>query len=181
MKKYADKSAFTAALDNVITENNRLGDLTSPKIAALMGQTERTLHRQCKQHTGWTVIQYLQRYRIELAKELILKGADSVSIAKEVGYNCASAYLHAFKRETGLSPTRYIGKSIPTDRRLIVKRVTAILGTEIDLDSDKHVKTSLREELNILLPQRPTLEESLSLTVSDHEIIELLKNYRDAV
>lgn len=49
---------------------------------------------------------------------------------------------------------------------------------DMDPDIDTQVIDVLRRKFNIYLPQRPTLDESLTATISDHEIISLITEYR---
>lgn len=60
----------------------------------------------------------------------------------------------------------------------IHKRICIFAGKPIDPHSDEEVETILRSKFNIQLPQRKTLDESLSATNSDHEIIGLILKYR---
>lgn len=48
----------------------------------------------------------------------------------------------------------------------------------MDPNSDKQVEEMLRRKFNIHLPQRPSMNESLASTISDHEILGLLLEYR---
>jgi len=64
------------------------------------------------------------------------------------------------------------------NKDFILKRICIFSGKEIDPNSDEQVITVLREEFNILLPQRRTLEESLELSGKEHEVIDLILQYR---
>ncbi len=60
----------------------------------------------------------------------------------------------------------------------ILQRIFVYAGTEFDPAVDKEVKEVLRSRLNIRLPQRTSLDASLALATSDHEIIRLILQYR---
>jgi DNA polymerase I-like protein with 3'-5' exonuclease and polymerase domains len=64
------------------------------------------------------------------------------------------------------------------DKEFISQRINFYAGREIDPTSDKEVQEVLRSKFNIHLPQRKTLNESLAATISDHEIIHLIQQYR---
>jgi AraC-like DNA-binding protein len=50
-------------------------------------------------------IQYLTRWRMQLAARLLTDGSAKVgAVALEVGYDSEAAFSRAFKKETGLSP-----------------------------------------------------------------------------
>lgn len=59
-----------------------------------------------------------------------------------------------------------------------LKRINIYAGKDIDPNSDAQVENILREKFNILLPQRRSMNESLSSVTSDHEIITLILKYR---
>ncbi|WP_166267832.1 hypothetical protein [Marinobacter caseinilyticus] len=64
------------------------------------------------------------------------------------------------------------------NKEFIHQRICIYLGQEFDPSVDAQVKAALRNKFNIRLPQRPSLNESLSLATSDHEIIGLILQYR---
>ncbi len=69
---------------------------------------ERTFKRRFKQHTGMTVIAYMQMLRIDAAKTRLVTDNDSVEqIASDVGYQDPSYFRRIFARETALSPSQY--------------------------------------------------------------------------
>lgn len=62
---------------------------------------------------GMTPIAYLQTYRIEQAKRLLLQTSWSVArIAEEVGFHHVSHFSSCFSRKEGLSPTGFRSKFI---------------------------------------------------------------------
>ena len=63
-------------------------------------------------------------------------------------------------------------------KEFIHKRICIYAGRDIDPDSDEQVKDVLRNRFNIYLPQRRSMNESLSSAKSDHEIIGLILKYR---
>ncbi|MCQ2273268.1 MAG: AraC family transcriptional regulator [Bacteroidales bacterium] len=50
---------------------------------------------------------YVNTFRVNEAKERLLKGEAVDSIVNAVGYNSASAFRRAFKRNTGMTPTEW--------------------------------------------------------------------------
>lgn len=57
---------------------------------------------------GEPPIQYLTRWRMQVAARLLAEGAHKVgAIAAEVGYESEAAFSRAFKKETGLSPAAW--------------------------------------------------------------------------
>ena len=63
-------------------------------------------------------------------------------------------------------------------KAFVLQRICTYAGKEFDPNSDEHVKEVLRNKFNILLPQRRSIDESLAAVASDHEIIDLIIEYR---
>ena len=66
-----------------------------------------------------------------------------------------------------------------TDKAFILQRICIYAGKQIDPNSDLQVKDVFNNVLGIKLPQRRTLNESLAAVNNDHEIIGLIKKYRN--
>lgn len=64
------------------------------------------------------------------------------------------------------------------NKEFVLERINIYTNSELDPNNDKNVEQVLRNKFNIHLPQRPTLNESLTSTTSDHEIIQLILQYR---
>lgn len=64
------------------------------------------------------------------------------------------------------------------NKDFILQRICIFAGQEFDPNSDKEVADVLRKKFNVHLPQRPSMLESLQSTISDHEIIQLIYQYR---
>jgi two-component system response regulator YesN len=61
-----------------------------------------------REETGVTFTKYLNRYRVNRAKELLAAGEKSVTeVAMEVGFSSGAYFSRVFRRETGLSPSVY--------------------------------------------------------------------------
>ncbi|MBV1920422.1 MAG: hypothetical protein KUG73_07045 [Pseudomonadales bacterium] len=60
----------------------------------------------------------------------------------------------------------------------ILQRIQIFAGKEIDPNVDKQVHEMLKEKFDIMLPQRRSMNESLSSTTSGHEVIGLILQYR---
>jgi len=73
--------------------------------------TRRTFERRFKKATHCTVLEYLQKVRIEASKKSLEIGRKSVDeIMAEVGYYDNQAFRTLFKKITGLTPVEYRNK-----------------------------------------------------------------------
>ncbi|MFD6753718.1 AraC family transcriptional regulator [Micromonospora gifhornensis] len=85
---------------------------TVAELARVAAVSRSTLAARFKEVVGQGPLEYLTRWRIELAADRIRRSDDTLSsIARAVGYGSESALSVAFKRITGLSPRTY--RSLP--------------------------------------------------------------------
>ncbi len=80
-----------------------------------MALSRRTFERRFKKATANTVLEYLQRVKIEAAKKELEKGRKTVNeVMYEVGYNDPKAFRDVFKKIAGISPLKYKTKYAKT-------------------------------------------------------------------
>jgi transcriptional regulator GlxA family with amidase domain len=92
-------------------EKNYRQKYTVDDIAEKFGITRRSLERKFKKCTYHTLIDYLQRIKIEATKKQLENGRKTVNeVMKEVGYTDVKAFRDLFKKITGLSPIDYRNK-----------------------------------------------------------------------
>lgn len=66
------------------------------------------------------------------------------------------------------------------NKEFIYQRIRIYVGKDFDPTVDDQVNSILRSKFNIHLPQRTSLNDSLTSTKSDHEIVGLILQYRTA-
>lgn len=82
-------------------------------LAQHVNVTNSYLCKQFKKATGLTVVEYINRHRVELAKELLTsKNIRIIEIAYETGFQSLSQFNRSFHRYTGQSPTEFKNKSL---------------------------------------------------------------------
>jgi transcriptional regulator GlxA family with amidase domain len=92
-------------------ERNVEEKLTVEALAAQFAIGRRNLERRFKKATANTVVEYMQRVKIEAAKMSLESSRDNVNeVMYKVGYSDTKAFRTAFKRITGLSPVQYRNK-----------------------------------------------------------------------
>ena len=78
------------------------------EVAKIAGLSDSHFCRLFRQVTGLTLTDYVNRCRVEWAKDELLKKERRVSeIAFEVGYQSLSQFNRNFLRLTGLAPTSW--------------------------------------------------------------------------
>lgn len=81
---------------------------TMERLSERVGLSRSALHERFGQYTGHSPMQYLSRWRMQVAAGLLRRSAATVgSIAQEVGYESEAAFSRAFRRETGKPPATW--------------------------------------------------------------------------
>ncbi|HEX2553231.1 MAG TPA: helix-turn-helix transcriptional regulator [Microvirga sp.] len=73
-----------------------------------LGMSERTLARRFESEVGMSLRSWRRRLRLFKAIELMGGGLDVTRTALELGYGSTSAFVYAFRTETGCSPQAYM-------------------------------------------------------------------------
>ncbi|WP_235439915.1 helix-turn-helix transcriptional regulator [Paenibacillus sp. DMB20] len=83
-------------------------DLSREDVAASVYLTPDYLAKTFKTETGSTIKEYLNEYRIKMAKQMLIESAASISlIAMETGFENISYFSTVFKKLTGETPNAY--------------------------------------------------------------------------
>ena len=84
---------------------------TANPVSAMVDQSglpARTFKRRFRKATGLTPVDYVQRLRVEEAKQMLEMTSDGIdSIARQVGYEDTTSFRRLFKRLAGVTPGRY--------------------------------------------------------------------------
>ncbi len=92
-------------------ENNFNERITVDQLATMLSVGRRNLERRFKRATANTVVEYIQRVKIEAAKLSFESSRENVNeVMYKVGYNDTKAFRTTFKKLTGLSPMQYRNK-----------------------------------------------------------------------
>ncbi len=92
-------------------ENNFQDKITVDRLAEIAALSRRNLERRFKKATSNTVVEYIQRVKIEAAKKSLEASRKSINeVMFDVGYSDTKAFRTVFKKITGLSPVQYRNK-----------------------------------------------------------------------
>jgi AraC-like DNA-binding protein len=72
-----------------------------------VGASSRTLARSFIAETGLSFARWRALVRLQRAMEALGANESVAEVARDVGYESASAFVAAFRRETGITPARY--------------------------------------------------------------------------
>jgi transcriptional regulator GlxA family with amidase domain len=110
-KEHVDEQIKTA---QEFIENNYQDKITVDQLASMLALGRRNLERRFKKATANTVVEYIQRVKIEAAKMSLESSRQNVNeVMYKVGYTDTKAFRTTFKRITGLSPVQYRNKYTP--------------------------------------------------------------------
>jgi transcriptional regulator GlxA family with amidase domain len=92
-------------------EKHYSSKLTVDNLANQFGIGRRTFERRFKKATANTVVEYMQRVKMEAAKQQLESGRKTVNeVMYDVGYTDNKAFRDVFKKVTGMSPVDYRSK-----------------------------------------------------------------------
>jgi transcriptional regulator GlxA family with amidase domain len=92
-------------------EKNFQDKITVDQLASMFALGRRNLERRFKKATANTVVEYMQRVKIEVAKKDLETGSKNVNeVMYDVGYSDNKAFRTTFRKITGLSPVEYRNK-----------------------------------------------------------------------
>ena len=102
-------------------ENNFAETISLEALASDLGISPRHFKRRFKSATGDSPLGYLQRIRIETAKQQLETTMETVDeITSQVGYEDSNSFRRLFKKYTGLSPRAYRDRFARTQKRMSV-------------------------------------------------------------
>lgn len=85
-------------------------------LAHAAGMSRSTFFERFARTVGMRPMEYLQTWRMAVAKDLLSGGAVTLDeVAQRVGYGSASTFSTAFSRHVGISPGRYMRRAGITD------------------------------------------------------------------
>lgn len=92
-------------------EKNYQDKISVGKITSVVALSRRNLERRFKKATTNTVVEYIQRVKIEAAKKYFESSGKNINeVMYDVGYSDTKAFRNIFKKITGLSPIEYRNK-----------------------------------------------------------------------
>lgn len=110
-KEEQDKEKLEDKIEQFINNNYSDLDLNVAKVAEAFAMSTPYISKVYKQGKGMTILNYIHKIRIDVAKELLTSTSKTVNtIAQEVGFTYSHVFIRMFKKETGLTPGQYRDK-----------------------------------------------------------------------
>ena len=115
LQHHATGGPLQTKIFNYLLTNSYLYSLSLEAVAANFNLTPRTLQRKLKEE-GVNFLQIVEAVRQKLAVQYLTSGHYSIKdVTYTLGYNEPSAFIRAFKKWTGHTPTAYINKRAAVD------------------------------------------------------------------
>ena len=103
-----DKSKYVLEAMDYISKHYNEPDISVGTVAQSLNISEGYLSHTFKKETDYTLLNYLTRYRIHKAMELLKDCRVKVyEVAEQVGYRDIAYFSATFKKYTGISPSEY--------------------------------------------------------------------------
>lgn len=108
-QKDHEDEAIKKAQDYI--EKNVQEKIAVDQLAAIISLSRRNLERRFKKATSNTVVEYIQRVKIEAAKKNLEINRKNINeVMYDAGYSDSKSFRQVFKKITGLSPIDYRNK-----------------------------------------------------------------------
>lgn len=106
--EHQDKAVKKAQL---YIEENYQEKLSVEELADQFAVSRRSLERRFKKATSNTISEYIQRVKVEAAKNKLESGRNTVNeVMYDVGYSDMKSFRNTFRKYTGMSPVKYRNK-----------------------------------------------------------------------
>lgn len=107
-KRASTTRSFADRAVDYVRDHYADADLTVDGVCGYLGVSAAYFSTVFKRETGKTFINYLTDYRMERALELLMEGNEKTYvIAREVGYSDPNYFSYVFKKQFGMSPSKY--------------------------------------------------------------------------
>lgn len=101
------EQAFIARFTSLVNQEYKNKDVTTDWLAEQMNCSRSQLHSKVKTLTGHSTKEYLNDYRLTLARQHLANGMSVAEVAFEVGFGDPNYFGRAFRKKFGISPSRW--------------------------------------------------------------------------
>ncbi|GIO34528.1 hypothetical protein J2TS6_56690 [Paenibacillus albilobatus] len=115
LKKQRQPDAASLKVDKIIQHmHDKIdGKITLGEMSELVRLSPAYLSRTFKETTGYSLIEFFNKLKIDKAKELLVEGERKVKeVARELGYADEFYFSRMFKKIEGVSPSEFYSKNV---------------------------------------------------------------------
>ncbi|MCR5402271.1 MAG: response regulator [Butyrivibrio sp.] len=107
-KRSDNTRSFVSKAQDYVADHYGDQDLSVDFICSFLGVSSAYFSTVFKKETGKTFVSYLTDYRMEIAEKLLLETDEKTYIiAEKVGYTDPNYFSYVFKKQFGVSPSKY--------------------------------------------------------------------------
>ena len=101
---------WSKRLEEIIQKYATDADFDNEQLAQKLEISQRDLFRKVKKATGYSPNQYIQKYRLKLALQLLCEGRYRTvnETAEAIGYHSVSYFINQFEKEYGKTPLKVL-------------------------------------------------------------------------
>ncbi len=113
---HSASSVFTEKLNQIMLNHYSLEAFNRFEASDLLNISEKTLQRRMTKHYGLSFTQYLRKYRLHKAREMLLEGDCITEVTYDSGFNSTSHFGQCFKQEFGHPPSMLLNTKGANDK-----------------------------------------------------------------
>ena len=107
--EYGTKDPLLSHVESVLVGHFKFRNFTIPSLAEKVGVSPMKLEREIKKLTGMTPIQYINDFRLTIAKDMLLQNERSIfEVAHTLGFKSVSYFGKAYKDKFGVTPSKTV-------------------------------------------------------------------------
>jgi AraC family transcriptional regulator, transcriptional activator for feuABC-ybbA operon len=94
-------------------QQNIQNKVTIRELSKMVQMSEAYLSKSFKENTGYTIIEYFTKLKIDKSKELLIEGNKKVKeVSQELGFNDEFYFSRVFKRIEGINPSEFCDRNV---------------------------------------------------------------------
>ncbi len=115
LNNHSRNYAISLKVEKIIKfmHQNLYGKVTLPELSNIVQMTPFYMSRTFKEATGYTIIEYFNKLKIDKSKELLIEGNKKIKeVAQELGFVDEFYFSRVFKKTEGMNPSEFCSKIV---------------------------------------------------------------------
>jgi len=109
--KHQLQQQFVKLVNEKLEKRYSDASISIADLASSLAMSERQIFRKLKSTVDMTPTEYIRRFRLEKAKQQLLRGSSASNTAFDVGFSSQSYFAKCFKAQYGMSPREYVNQN----------------------------------------------------------------------
>lgn len=115
LNKHPKNFANSMKIEKIIQHmhQNIQGKITLPELSEMVQMTPAYMSRTFKETTGYTIIEYFNKLKIDKAKTLLIEGDKKIKeVSQELGFADEFYFSRIFKKIEGITPSQFYSRIV---------------------------------------------------------------------